>query len=467
MSVRVSYPGPGHILVAGAPRCNKTAGVLIPNFLKLKKRPLIAFNDCRGEIYETIVRERSKDGPVFVANPFGLRGFPSDGFNTLIDLDPNDPSFFASMLAYGESTVTRRASEAQPIFNLSSQTLVSIMGGMAKLRHGEKASHGHVQTMISLAAAAQAAEEGDAASAIIAQAIKGDYGPKCPYPQYRKKPFEPLSLLAEQFRAQAGKDNKFFRDRINYAQAETCRLGDPLLMTDMAKHPTFKGKPFQWADMRRWVDPKKKKGVITVIVMMPPEYFVSHAVYMRMMVASAINALMKTHPSPDAPLVPVIAIEEMAQLGEIPAIINTINMAAGNGIQFMLVVQQLSKLLKTYGEEGIGTILDACDVKLCFCSEDEYTQERLSNQGGVKGAWVKNWTRDPEGKMVKHENAQSVPLVRPQDIRALQKGEAYCWIKHAPPVKLLCPGYFKEDEWPDLRGRWDENTILPMNQRAA
>ena len=491
MSDHVSYGGPGHYVVIGAPRCNKTAGILIPNILSLDDRPLIIFNDCRGEIYETVIRHRRTRGPCLLINPLGLRGYKSSGFNLMVDLDPNKPNFYSSGLAYGEGLIARRPNDNQPIFNLGAQTLVSIFAMMAKLAFGEKASHAKVQQMIAMAqipGKSPNPEETDptkripgAASRLIEMAMQGDYSPDpdhgapSAYPQYDirngGKPFEPLQLLATQFMAKAGQDNRFFQDRVATAQTEMGKLSDPQLMEDMAKTPKFGGVPFEFSRMRQYADLDRKKGVFTVFVMIPPKFFVTHAVYMRALINNAINSLMASEPGPDTPLTPLIIIEEMAQLGKIAAVENSINMAAGNGLQYMMVFQQLSKMRDAYGQEGVGTILDACDVKLCFCSEDGYTQEYMSNLGGMKGEWVKSFHDErpgvsKTGQFANHTQ-QSVPLIRPQDIRDLKKGELFAWIKHAPPVKLSAPGYFDTDAWPELRGKWDVNSTLPMNQRSA
>jgi type IV secretory pathway TraG/TraD family ATPase VirD4 len=184
-----------------------------------------------------------------------------------------------------------------------------------------------------------------------------------------------------------------------------------------------------------------------------------------MMIANIINSLMEPFDPKTEPLIPLVIIDELGALGKISAM-EHINMLAGNGCQLMLVCQQLQKLKQIYGEEGVGTILSACETKICFHCDDPYTQAALSDLGGVKGAWVNSWHK-VAGTPTKHEHQQSVPLIRPQDIGSLKEGEAFVWMKYAPPVKAYLPGYFDRKAWPDLDGKWDENTTLPMNQRSA
>lgn len=519
-SEHVSYGGPGHILVIGAPRCNKTSGVLIPNMLMLDQRPLIIFNDCRAEIYRIIARWRRTLGPLLLINPFGLGDpennpeFESDGFNLLADLDPLKLSFYSDALAYGESMIKLQPHLMQPIFNVSAQQIVAIMAMLAKLTYGHRASQATVQSMIALAAmpgedlgdneaitaaavatlVSQGIPEDAAnkviklfsgmlpkvpgpASALIEKAIQGDYSPDpannapCPYPQFdiRRggKPFRNLQLLASQLKAKAGNDNRFFQDRIATCQIEMGKLNDTQLMEDMTKTPMWDGVPFEFKRVRQHADIKRQRGVFTVVVMMKPRYFVTHAIYTRALVSNCLNSLMEDYHPEQAPLVPLVVIEEMPQLGRIDAILSQINMAAGNGMQYLMVGQQLSKFRDVYGEDGLNTILDACGVKICFCSEDPYTQDILAGQAGEKGEWVDSWTRDNAGAPVRHRHQRSLPLIRPLDIRNLPQGRAITWVKHAPPIYTDVPGYFDEVAWPGLRGKYDVNTTLPMNQRRV
>jgi type IV secretory pathway TraG/TraD family ATPase VirD4 len=87
------YAGERHILLFGVNGAGKSTRILIENLVALESRSLVVF-DIKGELAEQTQRARRRLSDVKIVNPYGMLGLPSDGYNPLLVLDPDDELFF-------------------------------------------------------------------------------------------------------------------------------------------------------------------------------------------------------------------------------------------------------------------------------------------------------------------------------------------------------------------------------------
>src|SRR5262249_900870 len=89
----LDYDGERHMLLFGVNGAGKSTRILIENLASLQNRSLVVF-DMKGELAAQTQRARRRFGDVKIINPFGVVGLPSDGYNPLSVLDPDDDRFF-------------------------------------------------------------------------------------------------------------------------------------------------------------------------------------------------------------------------------------------------------------------------------------------------------------------------------------------------------------------------------------
>src|SRR4051794_28573304 len=89
------YNGERHILLFGVNGAGKSTRILIENLAsQLRNRSLVVF-DMKGELAAQTQRARRLLGDdVKIINPYGVVDLPSDGYNPLSVLDPDDIEFF-------------------------------------------------------------------------------------------------------------------------------------------------------------------------------------------------------------------------------------------------------------------------------------------------------------------------------------------------------------------------------------
>ena len=85
------YGGPGHLLTVAPTRAGKGVGAIIPNLLTAD-RPVIVI-DPKGENFRVAGRARSRFGPVYPLDPFGVTGGWSAAYNPLGAIDPAGDRF--------------------------------------------------------------------------------------------------------------------------------------------------------------------------------------------------------------------------------------------------------------------------------------------------------------------------------------------------------------------------------------
>lgn len=89
----LDYDGERHILLFGVNGIGKSTRILLDNLATIRNRSLVVF-DVKGELAVQTHRTRRKFGAVKIVNPYGMFGLPSDGYNPLSILDPDDDEFF-------------------------------------------------------------------------------------------------------------------------------------------------------------------------------------------------------------------------------------------------------------------------------------------------------------------------------------------------------------------------------------
>lgn len=128
------------------------------------------------------------------------------------------------------------------------------------------------------------------------------------------------------------------------------------------------------------IDQIKGKGVRqTLYLVIPPAFLETHAAWMRLMIVSVNEIVQRTTRAPDVPIVAML--DEFGNLGRIDAVRRAVTLAAGYGIRYWLIVQDLSQVENLYGK-GWGTLFANADTKQLSGTNDLRTAKELSELTG-------------------------------------------------------------------------------------
>jgi type IV secretion system protein VirD4 len=217
-------------------------------------------------------------------------------------------------------------------------------------------------------------------------------------------------------------------------------------------------------------------------IVLPPEYFMTHRAWLRLMVTAFAKAMKRYQPSSQAawPAWRHIIIDEFANLGEMSFILNEVAIARGYGVKYHFAVQDLSQLKRVYKDGwesfinnsfqrffAIGDLFTADYVSRMLGSatvESVSTSEGKSKNWGVNTSQGTNFSKGHnagsatapfthsygEGRSdsvaysdsVASTNSQSVSQVQralktPDEVRRLHEGMQIVFFRGLHPVLCL------------------------------
>jgi len=212
------------------------------------------------------------------------------------------------------------------------------------------------------------------------------------------------------------KTGRFLRDRnsgkdfLSIAINETRFLDSPQIQRDL------QGRGIDWGALKR--------EVTTVYVILPTDRLDTHANYLRLVVSSALRALLR--PPPNDLLPPVLfMLDEFARLGDLPAIETTMGIADGLGVQLWPFLQDLNQLKALYRDRW-QTFLGGAAAFTAFGPRDPFTANYLSARSGNNAVIA-----ETEGEHVDapRRNAQGVPSFKPEGSMAMPERQMLCIVE--------------------------------------
>lgn len=131
------------------------------------------------------------------------------------------------------------------------------------------------------------------------------------------------------------------------------------------------------------------KGGHKYFIVLPPEFFMTHRAWLRLMVTTFAKAFKRTTTGgmfSNAPRWRHIVIDEFANLGEMSFILNDIAVARGYNVKYHLAIQDLSQLARVYTQGWESFINNS--FQRFFAVSDMFTAEYVSRMLG--GATVQS-----------------------------------------------------------------------------
>jgi type IV secretion system protein VirD4 len=406
----VRYPGTLHAITIGPNGSGKRTGLIVPNLADLKRSVFII--DPKGEAAAITAHARAKLGRVLMINPFNvladtLPHLKSNGYNPLAALDPRGGNFTDDASGIGEALCKERSGRDSAFFSGSAPDLVAAVVMLERIMNGKGANLGNVRNMLTEPLA------GGTTSAIgRLKTILDMTGSRC----------EPLRSRVARF--VNGTTNM---DVISTAVNETRFLDSPPIRRDLG------GVSFDWDIM--------KQEIVTCYLILPADRLATHANFLRLVVTSALRALLRSPPSDKLPPV-LFLLDEFARLGYLPPIETAMGIARGFGVQIWPILHDLNQLTALYKERW-QTFIDNAGVLSAFAPRDLFTAKYLCDLCGQKIANVHSRSIDDTGPINRNDTPQGLPRIRSEDLMGLPPGQTLCvasGIRH--PIFTLAEGYW-------------------------
>lgn len=352
-----------HTLIVARTRAGKGTRVIVPTLLRYKHSMLII--DPKGENAAITARTRRDQlrHTVHIVNPWGEMedrykklGFSSATFNPLDAIDRHDPNAVA--IAQSLAAIICPVTDGKDQYWQGSAANV-LTGVLLWLTDQDGLPRGHASSQTETKTLARAREivtqsredfKKDLAKMIVSTGFQGAI--KEMVGQYMDLAPETYSGIMS-----------------NLAES-TKFLSDPRIKAS-TQASSF--------SMQRLRD-----ELITVYLVIPHDRIQTHSTWLRLVIASAMQALKTRNRLPTPPRHRcMFLIDEFGSIGHIADIPRDIALMAGYGLDFTLIVQGLDQLKHHYGEAK-DTILSNCGYKW-FCNVNELeTAKYLSESLGKK-----------------------------------------------------------------------------------
>ncbi len=438
---KMRYGGELHTLVFGPNGSGKSTRLLLPNLLELENRSIVVV-DPKGELAAVSAPFRRKVGKVVIINPFGIladkagyEDLKSDGFNPLLHLDPESPSFNAAAGELAEALV--KVEGKDPHWDASAQSLIA-----AIIMYVCIEAH-HTKNVPTLADVRQLlcmeSEEPNKSNNFEGRGIPtlAREMMKSPHPGLRNK--------ASQFTDWTNET----RSIASAAKRQTEPFDDTEIADDLGRG-TF--------DFR-----ELKLHPVTVYLILPPHMMERHSKWLRLLLTSAFRGVMR-HREQGEPTT-LFMLDEFAALGHLPIIETVWALVRGYGIQIMPVLQDLHQLKALYKERW-ESFIGMAGAVAAFGARDMTSAKWMSERAGETTRVAAGYNSGGNvGGGPKNEGLTwqqiKVPFITPHKFLAMRDGFLFVWLARVSNTIAAYAPYYADIR--KLKGRFRDNPYRQGN----
>ena len=387
----IRYVGDRHLFTIGPNGSGKSRRVILPNIVQLKKFSIVVV-DPKGDLCAMTRKYREDHGAKSVIlNPFGVLGLKSDGFNPVAALDPTSDDFPDDAFGLAESMIRVEGNERH--WSASAQDLVAglIMG--VRLAMPEKGSLADVREMIGY----DYLHFSESILDMIAIGKKEE----CPELEAKLSRFAVID-----------KDSRELNSILSTAQTQTRWLDSRPIKTDLRKGN------YDFSQL--------KEEPTTVYLTIPARRLGSHSTWLRVMITSIIQPLLKDTRKSKVPVLLILDEYPALAAGGFAVIESNMAMFRGFGIKLWTVWQDLGQAIKLYGEKGFESFVANSGVLQSFAPQDVVTAEHLSKLMPLTVMTAEQQSQSLSGQWQQSMNTsdQSMPVMLPQHLRNMDDGYA-------------------------------------------
>lgn len=390
----VHWDGEGHLLTVARTRTGKSLTTIIPNLLRYQGSAVVL--DPKGELYAATSKWREKNvGPVYRLAPLddgmdpATAGFARHGFNPLAHIRTEEQ---ARALSDQFFPYDPRASEFFRDDATAFMTAV-ILYVMEKA----PPEHRNLATVRAIAT-------------------------------------EPVPALKVIVEAMSTSSSATVREAANNVLGKSHDRGLPNLRDSMFAKLSLWSTPGIVDNVsRNDVDfAKLKERPATIYIDLPFEQIGTYGPWVRVVLRSALDAMVKNKTKPDIPV--LFVLDEFLALGAYPEFRDAIRTHAGAGVRLWFFMQDIATIEEHYPHGGWKPFF-TCAVKQYFGLNDYFTADFMSrslgqrtvaylssNAGGnVSSSGSGTWAEPAGSTNVGYSSGESVqlaqrPLLQPDEI---------------------------------------------------
>lgn len=436
-----------HTLIIGRTRAGKGTRVVVPTLLRYGSSMLIV--DPKGENAAITARTRRDQlqQAVHIVNPWGEMeglfkrlGFSSATFNPLEVIDRNDPNAVSVAESLAAIICPRETGESKFWSGNATALLSGVFLWLAD-QPGEQKTLGRARELL-------AATRKDFSATLVRMAASTAFS----------------GAIKEKVSQLIGMDDKTYSNIMATVNENMNFMSDPRMKAATAQSSL---------SMRAL-----RTAPTSIYLIAPEEKIRTHGTWLRLVIASAMEAMKKASQTGIGNRRCMFLIDEFGALGRIESIPRDIATMSGRGVDFTLVLQGIDQLKDHYGDAR-GTILNNCAYKW-FCAVNDldtakYVSESLGQQTVRTVGTSESTSAGPGGGSASQSTSFGETgrlLLRPEEIINLGRGVAILLNPRNDPYYLRPVDYWQlaatydylKDEYPQFYWQpplsFDENPYI-------
>lgn len=368
-----------HVVTVAGSRAGKSSTVLIPNLLRYPGSALVL--DPKGELAKATAKAREAIGQkVYVLDPFGETGQPSDRHNPFDELRDSKPEHVTADAALLADALII-SNDKDPHWTDSAKNLIRGLT-LHLLSIGQKATIRELRRLLNT----DAAEFEEVLKAMRrSEAYDGA-----------------VANIGAAFLGKAMVGGEELASILSTAQEQTTPLDDVRTVTDASS--------FRLRDL--------KESNVTIYLVLPGMRMGTHFRWLRVIIQQAFAAMELSDAEPQFPV--LFLLEEFPVLGYMRPIETAAGFVAAFGVKLWTVLQDFSQL-KVHYEKSWETFLGNAGVIQAFGNVDltttEYLSKRLGNLTVIETQHVHvSGSAMAQGDVGQREHLRHVRLLEPNEI---------------------------------------------------
>ena len=143
----------------------------------------------------------------------------------------------------------------------------------------------------------------------------------------------------------------------------------------------------------------------------------------------------------------VFYLDEFANMGVIPHFMQDISLVRSAGIAFILAIQNFAQLQRTYGPEGLDTVLANAATQVLFSGcgqkETEFYSRRMGEHTVRPQSKSMNAARR-EQQTTTTESEAARPLMTPDELRTMRIDQLLILSENFPPISIRSKPYYQQ-----------------------
>ena len=176
----------------------------------------------------------------------------------------------------------------------------------------------------------------------------------------------------------------------------------------------------------------------------------------------------------------LLMLDEFPALGRLDFFESALAFMTGYGIKSFLIAQSLNQIEKAYGPNN--SILDNCDVRVCFATNDDRTAKRVSDALGTATEMkaMKNYAGHRLSPWLGHlmvsRSETARPLLTPGEVMQLPRKDEIVMVAGVPPIRARKARYYRDKRFQErilpppaltspIDGRPDDWSARPLPPR--